>query len=82
MQKSKYEKYSTEELHQKEKRVKTMGGILLGLTVVLLAIVIYQNIVGNFTPITIVPFALLPIILANFGAAKKLRKEIEMRVSK
>ena len=82
MKKSKYEKYSIEELQQKEKQLKTMGGILLGLIVVLFAICIYQNIIGKFTPITIIPFALLPILLADLGMAKNIKKEIETRVSK
>lgn len=82
MKKSNFEKYTDEQLINKGKQTKTLSFILLGLLIVLLIVTGYQSITTEFNPLIIIPFALFPIVIANYAMAKKIRTEINSRENK
>ncbi|MEZ7527113.1 redox-active disulfide protein 2 [Cloacibacterium normanense] len=70
---------STEELKKTEKSLKAITGILLGSLIVLFGLSLYINFTKGFTPLTIIPIALLPIAIVNFNTINNIKKEINSR---
>lgn len=79
MKTNKFEKYTTDQLKQKEKQLKLLSGMLLGMLLFLFAFIGYQSITKGFNSLMIVPIALLPIVIANYGTAKNMKKEVQAR---
>lgn len=70
---------SNEELLKNEKSLKTITGMLAGALLVLLIINIFLAFKKGFSALSVVPIALLPILIVNFGSLKEMKKEIKSR---
>ncbi len=79
MKKDTYADMSTEKLLSTKKSIKSVTGILAGMLTVLFAITLYQSITDKFTPLLIIPFALIPIVVINFINIKAIDKELKSR---
>jgi len=70
---------STEKLLEQKKSITFLTGLLIGALLTLLAITTYISINQGFTPLLIVPFALLPILLLNVNTLRGIKKELRSR---
>lgn len=71
--------YTTQELTQKLKALKTVTSIFAGTLIVLFAINLYQSIMDKFTALSIIPIALMPILVINIASISKVKKELKLR---
>lgn len=79
MRKQELSALSTEELQKKEKALKGLTGMLGGALVVLFGLYLYITIQKGFTPLLILPFALMPILIVNIKNIQNIKKELEKR---
>ncbi len=70
---------SIEDLKNKEKSLKLLTGMLIGMLIALFVLSIYTTITKEFTPLLIIPIALLPIVIMNFSTINKIKTEINSR---
>jgi hypothetical protein len=70
---------TNEELIKNEKTLKTMTGMLTGAIVVLIAINIVLAFTKGFSALSVVPIALLPIVIINFNSLKEMKAELKSR---
>lgn len=70
---------TTEELKKTEKSLKAITGMLLGTLIVLFGLSLYITFTKGFTPLIIIPIALLPIGIVNFNTINNIKKEINSR---
>jgi len=70
---------SVAKLQQQAKTTKLVTGILAGMLAVLLVMAILLSIKKGFSPLVVVPFGLLPIVLINVTSLKQIKKELESR---
>ena len=75
----KLEELSNEELLKREKMVKSVTYTLAGMLFVLFALSMFLTFKEGFTPLTVIPIALMPIVLANLGSIKKIQAERKLR---
>ena len=78
----KLQEMSTEKLLEQRKSIRFLMGLLIGAlfaSLTLLAIITYNSINQGFTPLLIVPFALLPILFLNVNALRGIKKELQSR---
>ncbi|KQS41031.1 hypothetical protein [Pedobacter sp. Leaf194] len=75
----KLEELSNEELLKREKMVKSVTYTLAGMLFVLFALSMFLTFKKGFTPLTVIPIALMPIVLANLGSIKKIQAERKLR---
>lgn len=75
----KLQEMSSEKLLEQKKAIGFLVGLLTGALLALLAITIYISINQGFTPLFIVPFALLPILLLNVNTLRGIKKELRSR---
>lgn len=79
MKNKRLKELSNEELLKNEKSLKTITGMLAGALLVLLIINIFLAFKKGFSALSVVPIALLPILIVNFGSLKEMKKEIKSR---
>ncbi len=79
MKDTKFKELSTEELKVKAKSLKLMTGLLLGSLSTLFALSLYNTITQKFTPLLVMPVALLPIVIINFSTINKIKAELSSR---
>lgn len=82
MEKNKLENLNIDELKNKLKLVKTVTGILAGALLILFCLGMYLTITKKFAAISIIPIALLPILILNINNINNLKKEIQTRENK
>lgn len=72
---------SIDELKQKEKILKIVLGLFIGVLILLIGVVIFLLINNGLTPMTMiaVPIVLFPILLYEKKKLKDLRTEIKSR---
>jgi Na+-transporting methylmalonyl-CoA/oxaloacetate decarboxylase beta subunit len=75
----KLQEMSNEKLLEQKKAIGFLVGLLTGALLTLLAITIYISINQGFTPLLIIPFALLPILLLNVNTLRGIKKELHSR---
>ncbi|RZL45199.1 MAG: redox-active disulfide protein 2 [Pedobacter sp.] len=75
----KLEELSNEELLKREKMVKSVTYTLVGMLFVLFALSMFLTFKKGFTPLIVIPIALMPIVLANLGSIKKIQAERKLR---
>lgn len=71
--------YTSKELTQKLKTVTTLTSIFAGALIALFAINIYQSITNKFTALSIIPIALMPILVINIASISKIKAELKSR---
>ncbi|CAH0995998.1 hypothetical protein EMA8858_02126 [Emticicia aquatica] len=81
MSENPYSKMSLEELNTKVKTLKSVTSIFSGILFVLVFAVVFLGIRKGFSAISIVPVALIPILIINLGTLKKIQDEIKSRNS-
>ncbi|SFF28956.1 redox-active disulfide protein 2 [Spirosoma endophyticum] len=74
-----FSQMSVEKLQQQAKTIKLVTGMLAGMLAVLLVMAILLSIKKGFSPLVVVPFALLPIVIINVNSLKQIKKELESR---
>lgn len=72
---------SVEELKTKEKGLKVVVGIYIGILTFMSACSVYLTIQQGFNVFTILPVAFLPIFIGFLGNLKKVKNEIALRNS-
>ncbi|MBC6110220.1 redox-active disulfide protein 2 [Pedobacter fastidiosus] len=75
----KLEELSNEELLKREKMIITVTYTLAGMLLLLFGLGIFLTFKKGFTALTVVPIALLPIVIINFGNIKKIKAERKLR---
>ncbi|WP_316735031.1 redox-active disulfide protein 2 [Pedobacter aquatilis] len=81
MKTKKYNEMSTEELVKTEKSMKGITAMLGGMLLVLIIINIFMAFKKGFSDISVVPIALIPIFIINFGSLKAIKEELKSRNS-
>ncbi|MDN3587927.1 redox-active disulfide protein 2 [Pedobacter aquatilis] len=79
MNTKKYNEMSTEELVKTEKSMKSITAMLGGALLVLIVINIFLAFKKGFSAISVVPIALIPIFIMNFGNLKAIKEELKSR---
>ncbi|TCD02327.1 redox-active disulfide protein 2 [Pedobacter frigidisoli] len=79
METKKYEEMSNEELLKSEKMTSTLTYTLGGMLLVLFSLSLFITFTKGFTALTVVPIALMPIVLINLGSIKKIKAERKLR---
>ncbi len=79
MSPSKYKTYSTEELRQKRLQLKMAVKMFASALIIIAIVIIYMTITTGFTPLIVVPFILLPILVLNTKNLLEVIKEINLR---
>ena len=79
MKGQKLSEMSSEALLEQEKSVKVLTSMLAGALLVLVVTAVILSYKQGFTPLLIVPFALLPIVLLNLSNSRQIRKELDSR---
>jgi Na+-transporting methylmalonyl-CoA/oxaloacetate decarboxylase beta subunit len=59
--------------------LKVLTGMLAGMLMVLFALTIFISIKKTFSPLSVVPIALLPIVILNLLNLKTIKKELDSR---
>jgi len=70
---------SNEELIRDEKNIKTLTLIFMGVLLVLFASTIFLTFKNGFSAMSVIPIALLPILIMNINNWNALKKEIKSR---
>ena len=70
---------SNEELIRDEKNIKTLTLIFMGVLLVLFASTIFLPFKNGFSAMSVIPIALLPILIMNINNWNALKKEIKSR---
>ncbi len=73
---------SIEELRKKESITKVVTYMLAGALLLSFSLNIYNSINKGFNALTVVPFAMLPILLINFKNLKDIKNELNLRGKK
>lgn len=79
MKGNKLQEMSTEALLKQKKTIGALTGMLVGALLVLLIVAIILSFEQGFTPLVIIPFALLPIVLLNLNSLKEIKKVLNSR---
>lgn len=79
MRKQELSALSTEDLQKKGKVIKRLTGMLGGALIVLFGLYLYITIQKGFTPLLILPIALMPILIVNIKNLQRIKKELEKR---
>lgn len=79
MKENPYSKLSLDELNTKVKNLKKATSIFTGLLMVLMFAVIFLAIRQGFSTMTLVPTALLPMLIVNIMSLNAIQKEIKSR---
>ncbi len=81
MEKKNLNELNTEELKNKLKTAKFITGILIGSLIALFISTMYLTLTKKFTTLTIIPVALLPLVVLNLNSIKKIKSELQSRES-
>lgn len=79
MKKKDLSNLSTDFLQKKEKSIKAITGMLAITLMALFVISLYMTIRESFTPLLIVPIALLPILILNIKSINNINRELDSR---
>lgn len=79
MAEKKIEDMSNEELLKNEKTISAVTYTLAGMLLLLFGLGIFLTFKKGFTALTVVPIALLPIVIINFSNIKKIKTERKLR---
>ena len=79
METKKFEEMSNEELLKNEKMISAVTYTLVGMLLLLFGLGIFLTFKKGFTALTVVPIALLPIVVINFSNIKKIKAERKLR---
>ena len=66
---------SNQELLKREKMISAVTYTLAGMLLVLFLLAIILSFAKGFSALTVVPVALMPIVLINLGNIKKIKAE-------
>jgi Na+-transporting methylmalonyl-CoA/oxaloacetate decarboxylase beta subunit len=79
MESNKLSELNTEALLKKYKLWKAMAGTLAGILLVCFIVLIYLSLKKGFSPLLIVPIALMPILILNITKINNIKKELNSR---
>ncbi len=81
MKENPYSKLSLDELNTKVKKLKKATSTITGLLMIAMFVVIFLVIRQGFSTMTLVPTALLPMLIVNIMSLNAIQKEIKSRNS-
>ncbi|HIC8644980.1 redox-active disulfide protein 2 [Elizabethkingia meningoseptica] len=79
MKKENWSSLSTEDLNQKQKSIKSLTTMLIVTLIALFLISLFISLKKGFTPLLVIPIALLPVVSMNLNNLKSIKKEIDSR---
>ncbi|HFK5569138.1 redox-active disulfide protein 2 [Elizabethkingia meningoseptica] len=79
MKKEDWSSLSTEDLNQKQKSIKSLTTMLIVTLIALFLISLFVSLKKGFTPLLVIPIALLPVVSMNLNNLKNIKKEIDSR---
>jgi hypothetical protein len=82
MKQSSFSKMSDEALKKGISTATILSAMLGGTLIVLLGLTIYNYPQQGFSPLSIIPFALSPILFLNISNVMKMKAELKSRESK
>jgi hypothetical protein len=80
MKDQKIQDMGTEALLKQKKTIGFVTGLLAGALIALFILTTASYVRKGFTPLLIVPFALLPILFLNVNNWQAIKKELKSRV--
>jgi hypothetical protein len=80
MKNQKIQEMSTETLLKQKKIIEAVTGMFSGVLTVLFIVTLVSSFKQGFTPLLILPFALLPILVLNVNNWQAIKKELNSRV--
>lgn len=72
---------TTADLIKKKKSMSFATGVLAGALIGLFGITLFQTINKGFTPLFVIPFAFLPILIMIYGQVRSINEELKSRKS-
>lgn len=81
LKKDNFSDMTTENLIKKKKSTSFATGLLAGVLIFLFVTTISQTINKGFTPLLVVPFASLPVLIIIYGQVRSINKELKSRRS-
>lgn len=79
MKKENWSSLSTEDLNQKQKSIKSLTTMLIVTLIALFLISLFISLKKGFSPLLVIPVALLPVVSMNLNNLKNIKKEIDSR---
>ncbi|EOR30079.1 hypothetical protein [Elizabethkingia meningoseptica] len=79
MKKENWSSLSTEDLNQKQKSIKSLTTMLIVTLIALFLISLFISLKKGFSPLLVIPIALLPVVSMNLNNLKNIKKEIDSR---
>ncbi|WP_157255742.1 redox-active disulfide protein 2 [Pedobacter sp. Leaf41] len=79
MSENKFAEMSNKQLQKSEKVAKASTSTLVVMLVLLFALSMYLNFKKGFTPLTVIPISLLPIVISNLSNIKQMQEELKSR---
>ncbi|MFC3560796.1 redox-active disulfide protein 2 [Pedobacter jamesrossensis] len=79
MKTKKYSEMSNNELLKSKKSIKTITAMLAGMLLFLFVVNIFLAFKKGFSGLTVIPIALLPIVIININTVKEINKELDSR---
>jgi hypothetical protein len=70
---------TNEELLKNKKTFSVVTYTLAAMLLLLFGLSIYNSFTGNFSATTVIPIALMPIVIINLNAIREINKEIKAR---
>jgi uncharacterized membrane protein len=81
LKKDNFRDMTTEDLIKKKKTTSFATGLLTGVLIFLFITTISQAINKGFTPLLVIPFALLPVMIMIYGQVRSINRELKNRKS-
>lgn len=81
LKKDNFSDMTMEDLIKKKKSTSFATGLLAGVLIVAFINALFQAINKGFTPLLVIPFALLPILIMSYGQVRSVNKELKNRES-
>ncbi|WP_316797463.1 redox-active disulfide protein 2 [Pedobacter agri] len=77
MSENKFAEMSNEQLQKNEKLAKAATYTLIVMLMLLFGLSMFLTFKKGFTPLTVIPIALLPIVILKLGNIKKMKQELK-----
>jgi Na+-transporting methylmalonyl-CoA/oxaloacetate decarboxylase beta subunit len=79
MKTDKLKELDTAALQTTYKSIKVIAGLFAGILIVLFVVAIYLTFKKGFTPLIVVPIALMPILIIKVINIKNIKAELQSR---
>lgn len=79
MNSKKLNEMSNQELLKQQKLLRVITYMLAGMLLLLFALTTFLSLKKGFSALSVVPIALMPIVILNLNSLKEIKKELKSR---